>query len=248
LHTKHPYESPDKEGESIEYTSVLRHPITVDQTGMIIDYKEIVLVEPGAQFSFFGSPDFYDYVIVEGSKNYGKSWFGFEKGYDSRISPAFETAYNSSFNGMNSRAIGREDQYMQHTVNLGLSTLITKGDTVMVRFRLYSDAYAHGWGWAIDNFSFKSVASPVETNQAGEVRLFPNPGSGRFTLDTRGFKSAKKLKLSVLNSTGIKVSDMEITSGTENMIDISGYPAGIYILVIHDNSKISTIKYCLTGN
>lgn len=248
LQTRHPYESPEIDDKSIEYTSVLRYPIIVDTTGMIITFKEIVLVEPGELLSVFGSPDFYDYVIVEGSKNFGKTWFWLIKGYDSRISTIFESTYNSSFNGMNSTATGREDLYSLHTIDLSSSTVLTKGDTLMIRFRLFSDAYAYGWGWAIDDLSIKSVAAPVEKVTTSDVKVFPNPGSGRFTLDTRGFTSGKKLNLSILNSTGVKMTQMEITSGSENMIDISGYPSGIYILVINDGRKISSIKYCLTGN
>jgi hypothetical protein len=248
LHTRHPYESPEISDKSIEYTSVLRHPITVDATGMIISFKEIVLVEPGEPRSVFGSPDFYDYVIVEGSKNFGKTWFWLINGYDSRMSTVFESAYNSSFNGMNSTATGREDMYSRHTINISSSAAIVKGDTLMVRFRLFSDPYANGWGWAIDDLSIKSVASPVEKVATSDVKVFPNPGSGRFTLDTRGFTSGKKLNLSILNSTGVKMTQIEITSGSENMIDISGFPSGIYILVINDNRRISSIKYCLTGN
>ena len=33
------------------------------------------------------------------------------------------------------------------------------------------------------------------------------------------------------------MNQMEITSGSENTIDISGYPSGIYILVINDDRK-----------
>jgi hypothetical protein len=215
---------------------------------MIIKFKEIVLVEPGDPGSFFGSPDFFDYVILEGSKNFGRTWFWFEKGYDSRISTCFESTYNSSFSGINSKAIGKENMYLLHTFDLRSSTDISNGDTIMVRFRLFSDPYAHGWGWAIDDLSIKSVAAPVEKITTENVKVFPNPGHGRFTLDTRGFTSGKKLKLSILNSTGVKMLQMEITSGSENMIDISGYPSGLYILVINDSGKIMSIKYCLTGN
>ena len=248
LHTKHPYESPDKDNQSIEYTSVLRHPIAVDVSGMIISFKEIVLVEPGEAGSYFGSPDFYDYVIVEGSKNFGKTWFWFERGYNSTISAIFESTYNSFFTGMNSRGIGREDLYAGHTIDLRGSAAISAGDTIMVRFRLYSDPYAHGWGWAIDDLNIKSGAADVKKITANDVNVFPNPGSGRFTLDTRGFTSGKKLKLSILNSSGVKMAQMEINSGSENLIDISGYPSGIYIIIINDDRKISSIKYCLTGN
>jgi hypothetical protein len=248
LHTTHPYESPDKDDSSIEYTSVIRHPITVDVTGMIISFREIVLVEPGDPGSIFGSSDFFDYVIVEASKNFGKTWFWLDRGYDSRISPSFESAYNSSFSGMNSKAIGRQDMYELHTFDLRWSTAISKGDTIMIRFRLFSDPYAHGWGWAIDDLNIRSVAAPVEKVSADDIRLYPNPGTGRFNLDTRGLISGNKLRLSVLNSAGAKMKVMEIASGSENMIDISGYPPGIYILIINDGLKIRSIKYCLNGN
>ena len=51
----------------------------------------------------------------------------------------FESTYNSSFNGMNSTATGREDLYSRHTIDMSSSTAISKGDTIMVRFRLFSD-------------------------------------------------------------------------------------------------------------
>jgi len=54
---------------------MLRTPVKFDAGGMIISYNELALIEPGETGSLFGSPEFYDYVIVEGSVNYGKSWF-----------------------------------------------------------------------------------------------------------------------------------------------------------------------------
>ena len=73
LNSKHPYESPEDNDKTIEYTSMLRHPLKFNESGLIISFNEIVLVEPGEDGSLFGSDDFYDYVIVEGSKNFGKT-------------------------------------------------------------------------------------------------------------------------------------------------------------------------------
>ena len=72
---------------------------------MLINFNEIVLVEPGETGSVFGSADFYDYVIVEGSKNFGKTWFSLADGYDCRLVSSWETAYNSSIVGQNSTYI-----------------------------------------------------------------------------------------------------------------------------------------------
>jgi hypothetical protein len=248
LHTKHPYESPEKDDKTIEYTSVIKHPVLVDKTGMMITYKEVVLVEPGDPGSYFGSPDFYDYIIVEASKNFGKTWFFLEPGYDSRISSFFETTYTRAFLGMNSTAIGRENMYALHTLDLRSSPKLVKGDTIMLRFRLFSDPYAHGWGWVIEDFSFRSIASDVEKVTLNRIGLYPNPGSGRFTLDTRELGPGGKMKLNILNSAGVALMTIQIDSGTENMIDISGWQPGIYILVIYDGIKVRTIKYILTGN
>ena len=66
---------------------------------MVISFNEVVLVEPGETGSLFGSEDFYDYVIVEGSKNFGKTWFRLADGYDSRLLKTWETAYNNSIVG-----------------------------------------------------------------------------------------------------------------------------------------------------
>jgi hypothetical protein len=247
LHTTHPYESPEKDSKTIEYTSVINHPVTVDATGMMITYKEVVLVEPGASGSVFGSPDFYDYVIVEASKNFGKTWFALASGYDSRISAFFESTYNRAFIGMNSKAIGKEDMYANHTIDLRSSSMISTGDTIMFRFRLFSDAYAHGWGWAIDNYSIRSIASDIEKISMGSIGLYPNPGTGKFTLDTRKLLSGKKMELSVINSSGVRIIQKEILSGEESLFDISGFPSGIYILLIGDGRKLYSIKYCLTG-
>lgn len=248
LHTKHPYESPEKVDKTLEYTSVINHPVIVDKTGMMITYKEVVLVEPGDPGSYFGSPDFFDYVIVEASKNFGKSWFWLEPGYDCRITSFFETTYTRSYIGMNSTAVGKENMYALHTLDLRSSPKLSKGDSIMLRFRLFSDPFAHGWGWAIEDFSFRSIASDVEKISLNNLSLYPNPGSGRFTLDTRQFDPGEKMKLTILNPAGIILKEIQIDPGTENMIDISGWPPGIYILVIYDRIKVRTIKYVLTGN
>jgi hypothetical protein len=108
LNTEHPYKSPDVDDKTLNFSSVLRHPVKFDASGMVISYKELVLVEPGAEGSVFGFSDFYDFVIVEGSNDFGKSWFGLVDGYDSRYIPSWETAYNSLLDGQNSTFVGKE--------------------------------------------------------------------------------------------------------------------------------------------
>ncbi|HEX2975050.1 MAG TPA: hypothetical protein VHO68_03860, partial [Bacteroidales bacterium] len=147
LHTKHPYESPETDNGSINYTSMLRYPVKMTSSGILINFDEVVLVEPGETGSLYGSSDFYDFVILEGSGDAGKTWFPLADGYDSRINPEWEKDYNGAITDMNSSYAGTEAMMQKHTIYVAPSEKLKTGDTIMVRFRLYSDPYANGWGW-----------------------------------------------------------------------------------------------------
>jgi hypothetical protein len=245
LHTKHPYESPDKDGESIEYTSVLMHPVKVDATGIYITFQEIVLVEPGETGSVFGSPDFYDYVIVEGSKDFGKSWFPLAPGYDSRISSVFLSDYNSSISGQNSTFVGSQSMYIKHTINIRTMSSFSPGDSLLIRFRLFSDPYAHGWGWAIDDLSIKSIAAGVPSVSTSAFNIFPNPGDGHIKIDPGETPFGLQVTYQVLNAAGIRIREGKVNAGSSNSIDISNQPPGLYIILFRSDNKIRTVKYSL---
>jgi len=119
--------------KSIEYTSILRHPLKFDGSGLLINYNEVVLVEPNESGSVFGSTGFYDYVIVEGSKNFGKTWFGLIDGYNSTLFPSWESAYNNSIVGDNSTYVGTESMLQKHIFLYRLSDKISAGDTMLLR-------------------------------------------------------------------------------------------------------------------
>ena len=69
---------------------MLRHPLKLNESGLLIKFNEVVLVEPGETGSVFGASDFYDYVIAEGSNDFGKTWFSLTEGYDSRYNSDWE--------------------------------------------------------------------------------------------------------------------------------------------------------------
>ena len=234
LHTVHPYKSPGESGDSIGYISILRYPVKFDPSGITISFNEIVLVEPGEDGSVYGSSDFYDYVIVEGSINFGKSWFKLVDGYDSRLVASWKTAYNSSIVGQNSTFTGNESMYKPHTINLSASSVISAGDTLLIRFRLFSDPYANGWGWAIDDLQINPVIDAVEDLRYEPDVIYPNPGKGLIKIQQNlsQYENGKPFHFSVFNSTGTCIKD-EYTSGDSGtLVDISGSPAGIYIIIL----------------
>jgi hypothetical protein len=247
LNTKHPYESPEIDGGSIEYTAILRHPIILNESGLLINFNEIVLVEPGEEGSLFGSPDFYDYVIMEASKDYGKRWFNMANGYDSRLFSSWLTAYNSSVLEGNSTFTGTESLLQKHAFYFRPSDNISAGDTFLFRFRLYSDPYANGWGWVIEDLKISPLIDAVEEINYHPVNVYPNPGTGliKISTDISGHAFDKPLHYAVFNAAGIRLADARHSVSSEMLVDISHYPAGLYIIVLYLDDGIKTIKYSL---
>jgi hypothetical protein len=242
LHTKHPYESPEKDNDSIVYTSVLRYPLNVDDSVIIISYMEIVLVEPGESGSVYGSPYFYDYVVVEASKDYGETWFTMADGYDSRISTSFLENYNSSTDGSNSTFAGTASMFRKHIISVSTFNKFNKGDTLLLRFRLFSDPYAHGWGWAVDDLTIKSVASGVPGTEITDLKIYPNPGTGLIKV-LQSNATGQEAEFHVVNLIGVEVKNGKITPGNNGEIDISSQPSGLYIVWIRSGNKVYTFRY-----
>jgi hypothetical protein len=247
LHTKHPYESPEDNNKSINYTAMLRHPLKFNESGLIINFKEVVLVEPGESGSVYGGSDFYDYVLVEGSKNFGKTWFALTDGYDSRIDPVWLYDYNSSIPVQNSTFVGSESMLKEHTIFYRPSDKISAGDTLLLRFRLYSDPFANGWGWVIEDLKVNSLVDAVEKVIPNRVHIYPNPGNGHFKIDNgmSGQINSKPFLYSIYNSYGNCIINTRSSDDSEISIDISGYPSGIYLIVLYRDDGIKTYKYSL---
>jgi len=247
LNSKHPYESPQDNSKTIEYTAMLRHPLKFNESGMLFNYSEVVLVEPGETGSVFGSSSFYDYVIVDGSKDFGKTWFNLIDGYDSRMFPTWLTDYNSSIVGDNSTFIATEDMLQKHSFLYRPSDNISAGDTMLVRFRLFSDPFANGWGWVIEDLKISPLVDAVSEVKQNTLKVYPNPGNGHIKISTEGLTQdiAKPLHYSVFNPSGVCLLNKFTTGSAETLVDISGYPAGIYIIMVYLDDGIKTIKYSL---
>ncbi len=163
IHSPHDYPN----GYNDSY--MLTVPIQVAQAGATLSFDEVVLVEPGNDGSQYGDSDFWDYVIVEGTSD-GVNWVPLLPGYDARSDPAWLSAWNSGNSGSSSLLRNR---------SLNLLDVFNAGDTLLLRFRLYSDGFLNGWGWAIDNLVIQDQAVPVPGElPVARVELgqnYPNP-------------------------------------------------------------------------
>jgi hypothetical protein len=176
LHSPHPYSSPGINYANLNYTTLLKYPIILKDNGTM-SFDEIVLVEPGEVLSKYGDDDFYDYVIVEGSIDHGKTWLPIANGYDSGSNTIWKTNYNKviDINDV-SRAVGIPEWYITREIKLLENGNFKANDTILIQFRLFSDPYANGWGWTIDNLRIQTpVSAPSVTLSPGNISVFPNP-------------------------------------------------------------------------
>jgi hypothetical protein len=163
IHTDHPY--PDGSGSDFtsDFIYQLKVPIRVKSVDATLIFDEIVLVEPGAVGSQFGDENFFDYVIVEGSKDGGVTWLPLANGYDSRDNTAWLTRFNSSNDGAsqpNSTGAGDPTLFKQRKINIKGNGNFLSGDVIVIRFRMFTDQLVHGWGWAIDNLKIQIDDTP----------------------------------------------------------------------------------------
>ncbi|NJM24665.1 MAG: hypothetical protein HC859_03230, partial [Bacteroidia bacterium] len=161
IHSIHPYvKGEGQPNEERNYTYQLRIPIRIAETDATIKFDEIVLVEPGETGTTFGDPEFYDYVVVEGSIDGGVNWTPIADGYDSRDNSEWLSTYNSAITDNNSTATGTPAMYKSRTIDMLASGDFDPGDEIVIRFRLFSDQLAVGWGWAIDNVKIQIDDQP----------------------------------------------------------------------------------------
>ncbi|MDN5202975.1 T9SS type A sorting domain-containing protein [Fulvivirgaceae bacterium BMA10] len=241
LHTKHPYDSAGQQRE-LNFIHRLRIPITVapvDQKPFIV-FDEIVLVEPGEDGTVFGSDQFWDFVIVEGSSDDGETWQPLAPGYDSRSEQEWLNRYNSalSSNGQLSSAVGDPALFKSRVINI--TDTFDPGTNIWIRFRLFSDQLAIGWGWAIDNLVIQGDIDDKIINGLNDfidskedVSLYPNPTNGSFTLDVRFKKPLRTFSVAIFNLLGEQVFERTFENtgiAFSNDINLQQNPDGLYLV------------------
>lgn len=236
LNSAHPYVSPDTDNTEFNFSTILRYPVILNEKG-IMTFDEIVLVEPGESGTKFGDQNFWDYVIVEGSKDNGITWRPLVDGYDSNLQKSWLTLWYSALSGNNSTAVPTKDLLVKHEINMLANGNFKTGDVILIRFRLFSDPYSNGWGWIIDNLAIQDYETAVmaELLSPGEVRLFPNPVTNKLNIRIEGKHTIHNLHLKVYNATGKMVYNLELPVESTffgTTIDVSNLLPGLYLFVL----------------
>lgn len=179
IHTSHPYPAGTGTGSISNFIYQLRIPIRIKSADATLKFDEIVLVEPGEDGSVFGDDDFWDYVIVEGSKDGGINWKPLLDGYDSRAQASWLTKFNSSTDTNsppNSTATGDPTLFRTRAIDMLANGNFAAADEIVIRFRLNTDQLVVGWGWSIDNLKIQidDVPPTVLHNHVDYLKL-PSP-------------------------------------------------------------------------
>ncbi len=221
-----------------DYVYQLKKPIIIAESNARFLYDDVAIVEPGENGSTFGDQDFYDFVVVEGSKD-GITWEPIADGYDARFDSDWLARYNNATDND-----GEQSLYVSHDIDL-LDTFNPQ-DTVFFRFRLFSDPGAVGWGWIVDNLFIQEdrVVDPVGIgDELDENKLrftqYPNPGNGEVVVDYE-LPQAGNVTFRLINLSGKLVSSQQLgrkASGNNTVrLDFSSQSQGLYILQMESGS------------
>ena len=237
LNSQHPYPNTNQFNVNFNFSTMLIHPVILKENALM-SYDEVVLVEPGED-PFYEDADFWDYVIVEGSKDNGKTWLPLIDGYDSRENSTWLTNYNLNIINQVSQAAGTSDWYVRRQFNMLESGNFAAGDTILIRFRLFSDQLANGWGWCIDNLSIQSPLSVAATALSpGNVLIYPNPFNDEVNISITLKKPIDLVEIEFYNLYGQKIYSQQYDKATGKIsenIDLSNQPAGLYLINVKEN-------------
>ena len=262
IHSEHPYRNGLDFQFQGNYEYVLLVPIRIkaNPDSAQIRYDEIVLVEPGDPGSHFGDANFYDYVIIEGSRDNGQTWKPLRDGYNAYDVSDWQNTYKSSlmagqFGEQNSTAVGNPALYRRREIRLlNPGSPFQAGDQMLLRFRLFADQLAHGWGWAIDNLRIQAPLPPVvlatDPVKVESFRVYPNPvATGMVRIEADMLQSISDAYLSIVGPTGQVLRQQTVPiSGKQisEQLDLSQLAAGFYFLRLNIGDIVLTRKIVVT--
>ncbi|MEN8115779.1 MAG: T9SS type A sorting domain-containing protein [Bacteroidota bacterium] len=245
LHSPHPYPSPDEDNKEFNFSTLLKRPVIITESGYLT-FDEVVLVEPGEPLSYFGSEDFWDYVILEGSKDFGKTWKKLFNGYDSGDNDVWHQNYNANIVDQISQATGNSEWFVNRTIYFNHAQNFNTGDTILIQFRLYSDPYAHGWGWAIDNLRIQQpVSAKISKLSPGNVLVYPNPFNDIIQIRFFVKQPVSEIRVDIFNMFGQKLHTLQkqnVVGKITEEIDLGRFGTGMYMVRVSENGQLVLSK------
>lgn len=208
IQSPHPYD------DSSNPVYTLTVPIQVAWENALLEFDEVALVEPGEPGSVFPEPDFYDYVVVEGTLD-GCNWLPLAPGWDARAYPEWETAFNLG--------TPPTSALLRHRV-LDLQATFPANASILVRFRLFADGGVTGWGWIIDN---------LEIQPAGVSAVVPESGAPRILLAQNApnpLRTATTIRFELPRSQSVALDLFDVQGRRIRSLVDGTHPAGAHVV------------------
>ncbi len=220
IHTDHNYL------DRMTVTYLLKRPIIVRED-QFFRYKDVAIIELGEPGVPYGSQDFFDYVVVEGSKD-GKTWMDLADGYDSSSNSLWEFSYTNNQNGDASMFVDHE---------IDLNDVFEINDSIFIRFKLFADSFVNGWGWAIDDVAVELESTTPTLDPVFEgIQVFPNPTSDFFQVYLP--EASSDYAIIINDLTGQSIYKRTSSNVNRNLqIDTGSFQPGIYLLQVLSEGK-----------
>ena len=217
------------------YQYVLRSPIRVRSSDALINFKEVVIIEPGINGSIPGTEDFNDFAVLQGSYD-GITWINLLDEYDASDRTDWENAYSNSLPGNSSL-------YRFRAINL--LDIFEVGDEVLIRFLLKANSMEEGWGWAIDNLKIQTdnVITSIDTEALpARFSVYPNPATKNIVTIVHNNINEEGL-VYLFNLKGQLVLSKSISKSAQTIIELpADLKNGIYSFIIISGTKTETHK------
>ncbi len=263
VNSEHPYRNGSNVFSESNYTYTLLAPVRVkaNPDSARIQFDEIALIEPNDAGSFFGGNGFYDYAIVEGSKDNGLTWLPMLDGYNANDKPEWLATWNSSMapglpntGEVNSTATGNSSLLKPRTILIQAAGNFKANDVILIRFRLFADQLAHGWGWQIDNLKIQVAPPPpvlaTEPLPMASFSVYPNPASGSVRVMAELSQTATEGTMTLSGPSGQTLRQLPVTvrNGKQinEQLDVSQLPAGMYFLQLNAGDAKQVKKIMVT--
>jgi photosystem II stability/assembly factor-like uncharacterized protein len=218
-------------------SATLLVPIIVSSgTNTSFIYDDVAIIQTGSNGSVFGEKAFNDYVVAEATKD-GLNWTPITNGYNASSHANWLATFSS-------RGFG--DQSMSITENFDLKNKFNADDTLLIRFRLYSNSdNTVGWGWSIDNLYIQETPTAVEPTITNEITAYPNPSSGKFIINYSLSKESM-VAMNIWDATGRSISTLSLgmqpAGKNQTDLNLETMPDGIYLVRLKSNTGDRAFK------
>ena len=145
---------------------------------MLFSFNEVVLVEPGSPEQLSDHRDFMIMLSWKDQRILEKHGLTSSTDTIAHYSPTGKHHIIAVLLETTQHLSGTEAMLQKHTFLYRPSANISEGDTILVRFRLFSDPFANGWGWVIEDLKIGPLVDALPELTTRPVVVYPNPGKG----------------------------------------------------------------------